>query len=240
MRRNHTPYQLERLRKSWNKFYVARFIAPQFDSFGEHTQIIKPRSLEIFGANIHLGKCTQIICASDNKVRLTTWPDRRQRSEIIIGDHCLISPGVRISAAQSIRIGNNVMLAANVYISDSDWHGTYNRIRPYKCHKDVVLDDNVWLGEGVLVNKGVHIGANSILGAGSVVTRDIPANSIAVGNPASVIKTINPKRRMLTRAWIFRDSNNYLLQQDLMDQYSLGRNTWINWLRTLLKPTKHD
>ena len=65
------------------------------------------------------------------------------------------------------------MFAANVYISDSDWHGIYNRIRPFRCTKPVVLENNVWLGERVIVNKGVTIGENSVIGAGAVVTRDV-------------------------------------------------------------------
>jgi acetyltransferase-like isoleucine patch superfamily enzyme len=231
---------LERLYKAVNKFYIRRFVAPQFDSLGEYIQIVNPRHIEIFGDNIHLGKCAQIICASDNKVRITTWPDKHKSSEIIIGDHCLISPGVRISAAQSIRLGDNVMLAANVTISDSDWHGTYNRVRPFNCHKPVILENNVWLGERAIINKGVTIGENSIIGAGAVVTHDIPANCIAAGNPARVVKTLNPKRRMLTRAWIFKNPDKYLHHQDQMDRYNLGNNGWINWGRSIVKPTSHD
>jgi len=56
----------------------------------------------------------------------------------------------------------------------------------------ITLEDNVWLGGSVVVCPGVTIGANSIIGAGAVVTRDIPANSIAVGNPARVIRALDP------------------------------------------------
>lgn len=59
--------------------------------------------------------------------------------------------------------------------------------------KPVTIKDNVWLGYGVIVMKGVTIGENSIIGMNSVVTRDIPANSIAVGSPAKVIKTLENK-----------------------------------------------
>lgn len=240
MRRNNTPYLIKRLSNALNRFYIRRFIAPQFDSLGSLPDIAHPRSLIIFGRKIHLGQHAQIICASDNCVRLTTWPGKHHSGEIIFGDYCLVSPGVRISAEQSVRIGDNVMLAANVYISDSDWHGIYNRIRPFRCSKPVVLENNVWLGERVIVNKGVRIGENSVVGAGAVVTRDIPANSIAVGNPARVIKTINPKRRMLKREIMFKHSDDYFYQQDQLDRYSLGNNRWGNWLRSLFKPTQDD
>ena len=59
----------------------------------------------------------------------------------------------------------------------------------------ITVEDNVWFGGGVTVLPGVTIGENSVIGAGAVVTRDIPANSVAVGNPAKVIKTIDPNER---------------------------------------------
>jgi acetyltransferase-like isoleucine patch superfamily enzyme len=240
MRRNNTPYFIKLLYKKINAWYVRRFIAPQFDSLGSVPEIAHPRSLVIFGRNIHLGKFTQIICSSDNKVRFTTWPGKKIHAEVIIGDYCLISPGTRISAAQSIRIGDNCMFAANVYISDSDWHGIYNRIRPFRCTKPVVLENNVWLGESVIVNKGVTIGENSVIGAGSVVTKNIPANVVAAGNPARVIKQINPNRRMLKRELMFKDPEHYFKNQDELDKYMLAKNSIWNWLRFKIKPNQQD
>lgn len=240
MRRSSTPYLIKRCYKIINQWYVQRFIAPQFDSLGSIPEIAHPRSLIIFGRNIHLGKYAQIICASDNCVRFTSWPSKQADAEISIGDFCLISPGVRISAAKSIRIGDNCMFAANVTISDSDWHGIYNRIRPFRCTKSVVIENNVWLGERVIVNKGVRIGENSVVGAGSVVTRSIPANSVAAGNPARIIKTINPKRRMLKRELLFKDAEHYFYNQDQLDIFMLGNNGWWNWLRSLIRPNNHD
>ena len=240
MRRNNTPYFVKRIYTALNRLYVKRFIAPQFDRFGEGLEVAHPRSVVIFGRNIFIGNYAQIIAAPDNFIRFTTWPGKNYSGEIHIGDYCLISPGVRISAAQAIHIGDNCMFAANVYISDSDWHGIYNRIRPFRCTKPVVLENNVWLGESVIINKGVRIGENSVVGAGSVVTKDIPANSIAAGNPARVIKSINPNRRMLKRELMFKDVEHYFYNQDQLDQYVLGKNTFWNWLRSLIKPDQND
>ena len=240
MRRSNTPYLIKRLYKIINHWYVRRFVVPQFDSVGTVPEIAHPRSLVIFGRNIYLGRYAQIISSPDNCVRFTTWPSKQADGALYIGDYCLISPGVRISAAQSIHIGDNCMLAANVYISDSDWHGIYNRIRPFRCTKPVVIESNVWLGERVIVNKGVTIGENSVVGAGSVVTKSIPANSVAAGNPARIIKTINPKRRMLMRELLFQNPEHYFENQDLLDQYMLGKNTWWNWLRSLIAPNQRD
>ncbi len=240
MRRSNTPYLVKKIYKAINHWYVARFITPQFDSVGSTPEIAHPRSLVIFGRNIHLGKYAQIICASDNCVRFTSWPSKQGNAEIIIGDYCLIAPGVRISAAKSIRIGDNCMLAANVIISDSDWHGIYNRIRPFRCTKPVVIENNVWLGERVIITKGVTIGENSVIGAGAIVTKDIPANCVAAGNPARVIKTINPNRRMLKRELLFSDPEHYFYNQDQLDKYMLANNGWWNWLRSLFKPNCSD
>jgi acetyltransferase-like isoleucine patch superfamily enzyme len=245
MRRNNTPYFIKRISTLLNRFYVQRFIIPQFDSLGDGLEVAHPRNLVIFGCNIHIGRYAQMIASPDNCIRFTTWPSKKMNhgikgGTIKIGDYCLISPGVRISAEQSIQIGDNVMFAANVYVSDSDWHGIYNRIRPFRCTKPVVIENNVWLGERVIVNKGVRIGENSVIGAGSVVTKNIPANVIAAGNPARVIKPINPKRRMLKRELLFQNPEHYFYNQDQLDRYMLGKNSIWNWLRSIIKPNRTD
>lgn len=108
-------------------------------------------------------------------------------AEIIIGDYCSFS-GVSLWAHESIKIGNNVRVGANVSIMDSDQHT--DDIRSGN-NRPVVIEDNVWLGANVIVLKGVSIGRNSLVGAGSVVTRNIPENVIAAGNPCKVIRIIS-------------------------------------------------
>lgn len=101
-----------------------------------------------------------------------------------IGNECGFS-GITIGCFKSIKIGNKVRCGANSIITDSDWHSDDYRVGP---PKPVVIHDNVWLGYGVTVLKGVEIGENSVVGAGSVVTSSIPADVIAAGNPCRVIK----------------------------------------------------
>lgn len=96
--------------------------------------------------------------------------------------------GVTIAAFNKIVIGNNVKVGANVLITDSNWHPEDPRSGE---SFPVVIEDNVWLGVNCIVLKGVTIGENSIIGANSVVVKDIPANSIASGNPCKVLKTLN-------------------------------------------------
>jgi acetyltransferase-like isoleucine patch superfamily enzyme len=107
-------------------------------------------------------------------------------SKIEIGNNCGFS-GTVIGAFKSIKLGNNVRCGANTLITDSDWHLDDPRSgQP----KEVVIEDNVWLGVNAVVLKGSRIGKNSVIGANSVVTGDIPANVIAAGNPCRVIKVI--------------------------------------------------
>ena len=110
----------------------------------------------------------------------------RPNAELKIGDNCGFS-GVSIGCFKKIHIGDNLLCGANVLITDSDWHfGDYRSGED----KEVIIGNNVWLGYGVIVLKGVTIGDNSVIGAGSVVTSAIPENSIAAGNPCRVIKSL--------------------------------------------------
>ncbi|MBE0675137.1 MAG: acyltransferase [Bacteroidales bacterium] len=107
-------------------------------------------------------------------------------SELIIGNNCGFS-GTVIGCFKRIEIGPDVMCGANTLITDSDWHPGDPRCG---SSKPIILERNVWLGVNVTVLKGVTIGENSIIGAGSIVTADIPKDTIAAGNPCKVIKKI--------------------------------------------------
>ena len=105
---------------------------------------------------------------------------------IKIGNKCGFS-GTIIGAFTEINIGNNVRCGANTIITDGDWHNDDIRTG---IPKPVILCDNVWLGLNVVVLKGVTIGKNSMIGANSVVTKNIPENVIAGGNPCKVLKNL--------------------------------------------------
>lgn len=104
-------------------------------------------------------------------------------AKIRIGNGCGFS-GVAIAAAKQVEIGNNVLCGVNVVINDFDWHTDRYPSEP----RPVVIEDNVWLGANVMVMKGVTIGKSTIIGANSIVTKNIPANVIAAGNPCRVLK----------------------------------------------------
>ena len=108
-----------------------------------------------------------------------------------IGEGVFINYGCSIAASKLIRIGPNCSIGTYVIIMDNDFH----RLEPERRNErpesmPIILEENVWLGARVIVLRGVTIGAGSAIGAGSVVTRDIPPRSVAVGVPARVIKTL--------------------------------------------------
>ncbi|MCW3786246.1 acyltransferase [Plebeiibacterium sediminum] len=107
-------------------------------------------------------------------------------ASIWIGDNCGFS-GVSIIAEKCIEIGDNFLCGANVTIADTDFHrGDFRSGQP----KKIIIKDNVWLGMNSLILKGVTIGENSLIGANSVVTKDIPPNVIAAGIPCKVLKKL--------------------------------------------------
>ncbi len=108
-------------------------------------------------------------------------------AQIIIGNKCGFS-GTVIGAASQITLGSNVRCGANTTITDTDWHLDDPRSNePQPIH----IGDSVWLGMNVTILKGVTIGKGSFIGANSLVTKSVPANVIAAGNPAKIIKKLN-------------------------------------------------
>lgn len=240
MRHEHKPKRLKRLVEGASQVYAKRFLEPNFDSIGDNFRAVNPWYMAVHGENIHLGKSALLAAVPDRRVMLTTVRNKHGGGEIRIGDYCLISPGVRIESNESIIIGDNCMLAANVYIGDSDWHGLYNRINAFRCTAPVVLEENVWIGMGAVITKGVTIGENAVVGAGAIVTKNVEANTVVGGNPAKVIKTLNPRRKFLKRDYLLSDSERAAaIDSALMDFVTAG-NTWRGWLRSALLPRRGD
>ncbi|WP_293208094.1 acyltransferase [Parvibaculum sp.] len=152
----------------------------------------------------------------------------------------LISPGTHIVSSERITIGSNTMMASGCYISDSDWHDTYDRTAELEKHRPIHIGENVWLGVRVIIGKGVKIGENSIIGAGAVVMTDIPANCIAAGNPARVVRELDLTRDFRTRAALFADPDKLEKDMDNLMRYILRENTTFGWLRSVFSPRNTD
>lgn len=113
---------------------------------------------------------------------------------VVIGDDTIIGIGSVIIGP--VVIGNNVMLAQHVTVSGLN-HGYQAIDQPPSRQKVVtrqtIIDDNVWIGANAVVVPGVHVGKHSVVGAGSVVTKNIAPYSVVVGNPAKVVKQYNER-----------------------------------------------
>jgi len=230
MRRDHRPYALKKADQRIQRFYTRRILAPQLDGLGKGCTVIKPWYVEAFGPRIAVGDYATLIAAPDRRVRFSVWPRDEGEGEIRIGNYCLICPGVRIGSAASVTIADNAMIASSTYITDSDWHEIYNRAAMDRG-KPVRILENAWIGDSAIICKGVTVGENSIVGAGSVVRRDVPDNVVAAGNPASVVKKIDPEAEMTKRSDWFADPDWLWEQFDLLDRENLRGNTWWGWAR---------
>ena len=239
MRKDHRPYVIKRAILKFQRFYTEHFLRPHFDALGKTPMILRPWYVEVFGAPIIIGHYASIVAAADHRVRLSVWSDKQVSGRIRIGDYSLLCPGVRISSASQISMGDNCMMAAGAYITDSDWHDVYNRIAFGKT-EPIDIADNVWIGDSAIVCKGVSIGENSIIGAGAVVVNSIPANCIAAGNPAQVVKHLDPQKSFTTRRQWYLKSANLFKEIDQLDRELLRENTLPHWLRYVFFPSKKD
>lgn len=139
-----------------------RMLHDIFASIGENSVVLPPFQANMGGKYVHIGSHVFI------NFNLTLVDD----TDIHIGDYCMIGPNVTLATAT---------------------HPISPRLRKeaYQYNLPISIKDNVWIGAGVVVLAGVTIGENSIIGASSIVTKDIPANVIAYGNPCKVIREIN-------------------------------------------------
>lgn len=173
----------------WLKKYIGEL--------GENSIISYPATLE--GGrykHIYIGSNTRI---NANSI-LGCWGnygDDKFNATIRIGDDCSIGEYFHISAIKMIKIGNGLLTGRYVYIGDNS-HGGLSKeeagLPPAKrkllSRGGVEIGNNVWIGDKSTILSGVTIGDNVIIGANSVVTHDIPSNSMAAGSPAKVIKQI--------------------------------------------------
>ena len=219
----------------WSKY----FLIPQFKRVGKNLDINKPWNIDVYGKNISLGENVHIRTSRNVITQICAWNKNDCDGIIEIGNNVLISPGVRIISAEEIIIDSNVMIASNVYISDSDWHGIYDRINTPGSSKKIHIEENSWIGEGSKISKGVRIGKNSIIGLGSVVTSNVPDNEIFGGNPAKKIGEIDKNKKIIKREEIFLNNDYNKLMKFLIKE-DLKENNLFSWLRTIFFPKKGD
>ena len=150
-------------------------------------------------------KNPQYISIGDNfhslyNLRIEAWDNYQKehyQPEIVIGNDVCLNSDVHIGCIHKVHIGNGVLMASRIYISDHS-HGEITKEalllppvqRQLISKGPVIIEDNVWLGEGVCIMPGVTVGKNAIVGANAVVTKDVPPNSVVAGIPARVIRIL--------------------------------------------------
>ena len=108
------------------------------------------------------------------------------------GNHCFANYGLIALDVAEIRIGNNVMFGSNVQLM-TPIHPLDPELRRegWEAGAPINIGDNVWVGSGAIILPGVTVGANSVVGAGAVVSRDVPPNVVVAGNPARVVRNLD-------------------------------------------------
>lgn len=165
----------------------------KFSSMGGRPCVWGIWNVELYGPNISIGKNVVFLAATGSKTNLTTLKMNGYEGSIEIGNNVLVMNGVRISSAGKIVIGDDCMLANFCYLTDADWHDIHDRTSMGKV-RPIILERGAWIGDSAIICKGVRIGENSVIGAGSVVRKDVPSNVIVAGNPAKIVGRIDPKK----------------------------------------------
>jgi len=157
---------------------------------GRRVVLDKPLNINNPGV-VSIGDFTNITSGS---VLADLNPGGGQYPKIKIGCYCTILYRFQCNTAESVVVGDYVLMASNVLITDSDHvvepGGTPVTINKKLNSSPVVIEENCWIGQNSVILKGVTIGRDSIVGANSVVTHDVPSRSVVAGNPARVIKKL--------------------------------------------------
>jgi acetyltransferase-like isoleucine patch superfamily enzyme len=184
-----------------------------------YTRLMKiiSRSKCVLGRGSVLYQESEIVNIYGDKNKISIGKNSHIRGQLMtfghggnieIGDYCFVGKYTNIWSAKNIKIGNRVLIAHNVNIFDSDTHPIDSKERhenfkeiitrgyPKKIdlkEKSIIIHDDVWVGACSIILKGVTIGEGAVVGAGSVVTKDVEAYTLVVGNPAKFVKKIEHK-----------------------------------------------
>lgn len=171
---------------------------------GRRSRVVFPRRIRV-GRNVFIGDDSYvngyavngIELADDVRIREGAWIQATSRLDqpgigLRIGEGTYIGPRCLLGAGGGIEIGRRVTFGAGVHLLAED-HEFRDASRPIQdqgvTRAGIVVEDDVWIGNNVIVLDGVRLGRGAVVGAGAVVTRDVPERAIAAGNPARVIGT---------------------------------------------------
>jgi len=181
----------------FNNWLYSFIVSKGFNTFGKNSYIrpcadmIVGKSYISIGYNVVMGKHIQLTAWASNECE-------KKAPQIVIGSDSQIGSYNHITAINKIEIGNGVLTGKFVTITDNS-HGNPGNlsdcdITPIKrkvfSKGPVVIEDNVWIGDKATILPNVRLGRCSIVGANSVVTKDVPPYTVVAGNPAKIIKII--------------------------------------------------
>lgn len=192
------PYSMNERLRVYRDILYTMWISKFIGHVGRLSTVAKPCSLQGGGHQyISIGDYTNI----QSHCILGCWKnygEQRFTPSINIGNNCSIGEYNHITACNKITIGDGLLTGRFVYIGDNA-HGALSQEestvppieRKLKSKGEIIIGNNVWIGDKATILSGVTIGDNVIIGAGSIVTHDIPSNCMAVGMPGKVVKSLN-------------------------------------------------
>lgn len=153
-----------------------------------HPLLLNGKGKISFGNNVQIG----VVNSPEYYSHYSYFEARNSESNISIGNNVTINNHCSIEALLKITIQDDVLIGVNCAILDNDGHDLVSdkRITGIPKSEEILIKNNVFIGDNVTILKGVTIGENSVIGNGSIVTKSIPANVVAAGNPAKIIKEI--------------------------------------------------
>jgi acetyltransferase-like isoleucine patch superfamily enzyme len=148
-----------------------------------------PLSVRLRG-RVHLSGCGEVVLGEGVSFNGTVVPIELvtyDSGRIEIGAHTFINYGSSIAARDSVKIGAHCLLGHYTFVMDNDQHDIVRHTELPRSGP-VVIEDHVWIGSKAVILSGVHIGSRAVIGAGSIVTKDVPARCVVAGNPARVLR----------------------------------------------------
>lgn len=192
------------------KIYEVGYHAYQADSKGKREIELKNNATIGTGSYISdsaiiqnsTGDCNRIVIGNETNIMgyLLVY---KHGGQIDIGNHCWIAADAKVWSAKKISIGNRVLIAHNVNITDNIAHPIDTKLRHLDIlhirqkgfqekvdlnEKEIIIEDDVWIGFNSIILKGVRIGKGAIIGAGTIINKDVPDYAIMVGNPARIVR----------------------------------------------------
>lgn len=142
-----------------------------------------------FISELRLDKNSTLICNGNFSLYQGASVYVAPNAKLTVKGNAFLNTNSTLNCFCAVELGNGVAISDNVEIQDSDNH--FIDGQKDSMSAPIKIEDNVWIGKNAIILKGVTVGKGSVIGAGAVVTKNIPPNSVAVGNPAAVIKTVN-------------------------------------------------